>query len=131
MAPFSIDLAVLDRREILPWDETQDKDAISRALALALGRLSDAGHAGKAGRFEDRVAALGDAMTALHEILIDPSLSGADEKQRSVLREFLRVMPLLLHANLSVSPIPLQLAIDALKTTRDLWSMDNAAVDAS
>lgn len=131
MAPFSIDLQVREQEtESLPPGESPDEEALRGGLAAALQRLADAGQAGKAGRFADRAGALGDAMAILDQIVSDAPLAGLDERGRALPRALLRVMHLLLHANLSGGPVPLRMAAEALKSVRDSWSLDHAAVEA-
>lgn len=127
MAPFSIDLPVSDKEPVgrQPLGEGLDERAVSGGLATALARLADAGRSGRAGRREDRVNAVRDAMA-----ILDGLVSGApslDERWRSLPREILRVMQILLQANLSGRDAPLRAAADALAAVHQAWISSDAA----
>lgn len=132
MAPFSIDLPVREQEAagLLPR-ESLDEQALRARIDTALERLAAAGHAGRARRHEDRIVALGEAMEILDQIVGSASLFRSGTRGRFLPRELLRVMQLLLHANLSGSDAPLRPAVDALKAVRNSWGLGHAAVDAS
>lgn len=131
MAPFSIDLPVRDQETaVQPPDESLDEQALRAGLAAVLSRLALAGPAGRAGRHEHRSKALGDAMAILDQMVSGPSPLGLGDRGRSVPRELLRVMHLLLQANLSGVDAPLRLAVDALEAIRNSWGLDHAVIDA-